>query len=119
MDDQAHEQRVPPVTMDERILVRFLAEVEVRRNRMLEQVNQKISGQNEDGGTLALEFQAGGENFYNRGRQHESRTQRDEVLQIRTVPVFLNNNGAAKNVGRRCRETEQNAEENGVHVRGR
>jgi hypothetical protein len=33
--------------------------------------------------------------------------------------VFLDNDGAAKNVGRGCRETEQNAEENGMHVLGR
>ena len=119
MDDQSHKHRVSPVTVDERILMSFLAKVEVRRNRMFEQVNQKISGENQDRGAFAAELQAGRENLYNRGRQHESRTQRHEVLEIRAVPILLDNDGAAKNIGRRCRETEQNAEENGMHVRGR
>jgi hypothetical protein len=36
VDDQPHEDRVSPVTVDERVFVSFLAEVEVRRNRMFE-----------------------------------------------------------------------------------
>ena len=107
------------MTVDERILVSFLAEVEVGRDRMFEEVNQEISGQHKDRGALAAKLQAGRKNFYDRSRQHESRTQCDEVLQVRTVPVFLDDNGAAKHIGRRCREAEKNAEENGMHVCGR
>ena len=60
MDDQSHEHRVSPVAVDECILVSFLAKVEVRRDRMFEQVNQKISGQNEDGGALAASSRLAG-----------------------------------------------------------
>ena len=107
------------MTVDELILVGFLAEVEVRRNGMFEQMNDEISGQNQEGGALAAKLQAGGEDLHDRRRQHESRAQRHEVLQIRTVPVLLDDDGAAENIGRRRGEAEQDAEENGMHVRGR
>ena len=72
-----------------------------------------------NGGALAAKLQAGRENLNDRRRQHESRAQRHEVLQVGAVPVFLDNDGAAENIGRRRGETKQDAEENGMHVRGR
>ena len=47
--------------MHECILVGFLAEVEVRRDRMLEQMNQEISGKNQNRSALASQRQAGRE----------------------------------------------------------
>ncbi len=119
MDDQSHEHRISAVAVDECILVSLLAEMEVRRDRVFEQVNDEISSENQDWSALAAKLQAGRKNLYNRGGQHESRAQRHEVLQIRTVPIFLDNDGAAKNIGRSRGEPKQKTEENGMHVRGR
>src|SRR5205807_9767244 len=72
------------------------------------------------GTAFAAQFQALGNHLHNRSSQHEARSQRNEVAQVGAVPVSLNDNGAAKNVGRACRKTQQCAEEDGVHlVRGR
>src|SRR6476661_2588771 len=101
MDDQPHEHRVPSVSMHESIFVSFFAEMEVGSDRVLEQMNQQITSQYEDRSALASKLQARWEDLYNRGRQHESRTQRHEIFQIGTVPVFLDNDGAAENIGGR------------------
>jgi len=119
MDDQSQQHRVPPVTVDERILVSLLAEMEVGRDRVFEQVDDEVSSQNQECSTLAAQFQAGGKNLYNCRRQHESCAQGHEVLQVRAVPILLDDDGAAENIGPRRSETEQKAEQDGMHVRGR
>ena len=85
---------------------------------MFEEVNDKVSNQDEEWRALAAQFEAGGKNLHNRGCQHEPSAQGHKVLEIRAVPVFLNNDGAAKNIGRSRGEPKQNAEEDRMHVAG-
>ena len=66
MDDQSHQHRVSPVTVDERILMSFLAEVEVRRDRMFEQMDQKVSGENQEGALLPRSSRLAGRSLQSR-----------------------------------------------------
>src|SRR5439155_16137124 len=100
---------------DKFVVMSFLAEVEVWRNGMLEEVRHQISGKNKDGSIFFTQVKAGGDNFEHGGGQHESGAKSDEIFEIRPVPVLLNNDGAAEDIGcGRCRAKQQ-TEKDWVH----
>jgi len=87
----------------------------VRRDRFETTVTIIITAYNEER-ALAAKLEAGGENLHNRSRQHKSRAQGYEILEVGAIPVPLDYDGAPKNIGCRRRKAEQNAEENGMHA---
>ena len=92
-------------------MVRFLAEVEVRRDGVFEEVNEKIAAEDEEGGTASAQREAGGNHFGDGGGEHESGAERHEVLEIALLPVALNENEPAENVGESGGEAEGEAEQ--------
>src|SRR6266404_2397941 len=99
----------------ELIGVGFFSEVEVRGQGVLEEVSNKVSGQQQKGSVLLAYRKAGRDDFQRCGGQHEPCAQSDKILEIRTVPVLLNNNRATKNVCRGGGRAEQKAEKDRVH----
>jgi hypothetical protein len=104
--------------VNELVFVSFLSEVEVGCDRVLEEVNDEVAHQDQKGGALAAQFQGGWENFHDGSGQHESRTQRYKILEIRTVPVLLDDDRAPEYVGGGGRETEKKTENYGMHAGG-
>src|SRR5262249_48649163 len=105
--------------------VRFFAKMEMRRNRVLKQMDKEISSQDQHQRFIqALPAQAGlvdalRHHFQQRCRQHESGAQRHKVAQITSSPVFLDDDGAAKAVRGRGRQSQQDAQCDWAHVRSR
>src|SRR2546422_739623 len=102
--------------MDEFILMRFLTEVEVGGDCVLKEVDDEISHQDQEGCALASQFQAGRQHLHQRCGQHETSSQRHEVLEIAPLPVPLDNNCAAENIRGGSGKAQQKAEKNWVHV---
>ena len=98
--------------------VGLFAVVKVRRDGVLEEMNQQISAEHQQRSSASGELQAFGYHLDQSRGQHESRAQGDEVAKVVALPVLLHNHRAAKDVGRGGGETEQNAEDNGIHRRG-
>ena len=90
VDHQAKQSCVARVRVRHLIVVSLFPKMKMRSHRMLEKMHQEISGQkkNEDGVCIAeengrmilLQLHRFGEHFDERRRQHESGTQRDEIL---------------------------------------
>ena len=88
---------------DEFVGVSFLPEVEVRGHRMLEEVDDQIAEQDEESGIFSVQLETRRDHLDHRGGQHESCAQRDEVLEVSPLPVPVDDDGAAENVGQRRR----------------
>jgi hypothetical protein len=115
VDQQSHEDGIPFVRMDEFVLVRFFAEMKVGRNGMLEKVNDQVAEQHQEGRVSAAELEALGHDFDERRGEHESGAECDKVLEVSTLPISLNDDGAAKHVGAGSGQAEQDAREDRVH----
>src|SRR5262252_2656929 len=111
MNDQADQDRIALVRLDELVVMGFLSEVEVGCERVFKEVDDQISREHQESGGPSAQGYAGGDHLDNRSGQHESRTERNEILQIRAIPVFLNNDGAAKKISEGRRQAEQHAEQ--------
>src|SRR5258708_38722698 len=103
--------------MNEFILMSLFTEVKMGSNRVLEKMNDQITKQDEKRRAPAPQFQALRHHLNQGGRQHESRAQCDKVTKIPPFPMALHNDCAAKNIGGGGGQAEQNANENGAHVR--
>ena len=115
VNDQAQQHRITRVPMCKFIAMCLFAEVEVRRYRVLKKMDDQVTQQHQEGRAFTAQLQAGGKNLYNRRGQHEARTQGDKIFQITTLPTSLDDNRAAKNVCRRRRQAQQNAQQNRMH----
>src|SRR5437016_4327156 len=104
--------------MEELVVMGLFAEVEMGRDGVLEKMDDQIAKQNQEGCIMSAEFEAGGNNFHQRGRQHESCSQSDEIFQISSLPVPLHDDGAAENIGRGSREAEDDTCQDWIHRRG-
>ena len=82
MNDQAEEHGITFVAGDKLVRVSFLSKMEVRTDGVLKKVNDQVSAQDQQGGTIAPEPQALRHNFYQGGCQHESRPERDEIFEV-------------------------------------
>jgi hypothetical protein len=60
------------------LVVRLLAEVEVRGDRVLEEVHEEVARE-EEGGSVRGEPHALGHELQQHGGEHEARAERDEV----------------------------------------
>src|SRR5580698_812136 len=102
--------------MHELIFVGLFAEVEVRRDRVLEEMNEEIAEQDQIGGASSPQFQALWHHLDQSSRQHEPSAQGDKIAQITPLPTTLHNDRPAKNVSGGGSEAEQDADEDGAHV---
>src|SRR5438270_8156083 len=118
VDKQANENRQALVGMEELVVMGLFAEVEMGRDGVLEKMDDQIAKQNQEGCIMSAEFEAGRNNFHQRGRQHESCPQSDEIFQISSLPVPLHDDGAAENIGRGSREAEDDTCQDWIHRRG-
>src|ERR1700747_2127309 len=115
MNHKPQQYRVALVPVNELVLVRFLAEVKMGAERVLEKMDEKVTEQDQECSVAAAQFETGGNHFHERGRQHESRAQSHEIAQITTLPVPLDDDRAAENVSSRGGKTEDNAGKNRAH----
>src|SRR5579864_1925405 len=115
VDQQANENRHALVRMEALVVMGLFAEVEMGRDGVLEKMDDQIAKQNQERCIMSAEFEAGGNNFHQRCRQHESCSQSDEIFQISSLPVPLHDDGAAENIGRGGREAEENCREDWSH----
>src|ERR1700757_337118 len=118
VDKQANENRHALVRMEELVVMGLFAEVEMGGDGVLEKMDDQIAKQNQERCIMSAEFEAGGNNFHQRGRQHESCSQSDEIFQISSLPVPLHDDGAAENIGRGSREAEEDTCQDWIHQRG-
>src|SRR6266581_8873204 len=93
------------------IVMSFFAEMEMRRERVFKQMNQKEPSQNQKQRGLASQPQRLGKNLHERRGKHEARTQRQEVFQEMTRPLPADDEVSAQNVGRRRRQSQDYSED--------
>ena len=115
MNDQAQQHGITLVDVPEFVAMGLFAEVEMRRERVLEKVHDQVAGQYEKRGILAPECEAGREDFHQSRGQHEPCAESDEVFQVATLPSALHDDGAAKHIGERSSQAQQEARRDGIH----
>src|SRR5439155_18795909 len=98
MNYQADQHRETFASGNELVVVSLLAEVKVGGNRVLEKMNDEITREDQQRRASPAKRQTFRNYFNSRRGQHESRAQSDEILEIRTVPVSLDDDGAAEDV---------------------
>ncbi len=101
--------------MDELVVMRLFAEVEVGCNRVFKKVNDEVTKQNQEGCAAPAQFEAFGNHLYQRRGQHESCTQGDKVAEIAALPMALHNNRSPEDVGGGGGQAKQDADEDRVH----
>jgi len=95
--------------------VGFFSKVEMRGDGMLEEMDEQISEQDEKSGVRTTQLNAGRHHFDQRGRQHETCAERDEVAQVGAIPIPLDDDGAAKHVRARRGQPQQQTGHDGGH----
>src|SRR5208283_1151946 len=96
----------------------FFSVVKVRRDGVLEQVNEQVAEQHQQGAAFAPgEFQAFRYHFDECGGQHEARAQRHKVAEVTPLPALLHDDRAAENVGCGSGQPQQDTGEDGRHGR--
>src|SRR5882757_800938 len=116
MNGQTQQNRITPMRVNKFVAVYFLAEMKMWRQRVLEEMDDEIAGQNEECTIPAPQFETGGNHFQQSGRQHESGTERDEIFQIPPLPMPLDNDSAAKYVRHRRGQAKQQTGCNRMHA---
>src|ERR1019366_9978244 len=101
--------------MDELVGVGFFSEVEVGRDGVFEEMDEQVPEQDEESGMGTTELNALRHHLDQRRGQHEARTQRNKIAQIGALPVFLNNDGSAKDVRGSRGEPQQHTGQDGGH----
>jgi hypothetical protein len=66
--------------------------------RMLKKMNKQIPNQDQESGILASQPNTLRKNFHDRRRQHETSAQGNKVLEVRPLPVFLDDDCATKEI---------------------
>jgi hypothetical protein len=95
--------------------MRLFSEVKMRSYSVLEKMNNEIPEQNQERSRLAAKFETGWNHLDDRSSQHKAGAQGDKITKVRMVPMPLNDDGTAENVGGSGRKTQQHAEEDWVH----
>ena len=98
------------------MMMRLFPEMEVWGYGVLEEVDEEISAEYEEGCTAPAQFDAGRNHFDDGGGEHESGAQRHEILEVTLFPITLNEDESAKNVGKSGGQAESQAEESDVQL---
>src|ERR1700730_15973232 len=104
--------------MDELVVMRLFAEMEVRCNRVFEEVNDEVPQQNQEGRAAPAQVEALRTQLHHSCGQHEPGTERHKIAKITPFPMPLHNNRPAKLVGRSSSKSQQYADEDGAHGGG-
>src|SRR5215470_607112 len=115
MNHESKQYRVGIMRVNELVVMRFFAEVEVWRDRVLKKVNDKVTHQHKERRRFSSHFDTLGNHLHQRRGEHESRAQRDEVAQVAPLPMPLDNDRAPEDVSGSGRETQEDAGEDRVH----
>src|SRR5208283_1935545 len=115
VNQQPDQDRIAFVRVDELVGVGFFSKVKVRGDGVLEEMDEQISEQDEESSIRATQLNTGRHHFNQRRRQHETCSKRDEVAQVGTFPVPLNDDSPAEHVGARRGQPQQHAGQNGRH----
>src|ERR1035438_605716 len=115
MNNESEQHGVSLVGVHELVVMRFLAKMEVRRDRMLEEVDDEIAQQHKKRRRPSAQLEAFWNHLDQGCGQHESRAQRDKVAQIAPLPVPLHNDRATEDVGGGRGEAEKDAGNDGMH----
>src|SRR4030088_2994924 len=102
--------------MNELVVMRLFSEVEVRCNRVFEEMNDEVAKKNQKGRAAPPQFEALRNHLYQTGGQHESSTQSHKVAQVPPLPMPLHNDRPAKHVGRSGSKSQQYADQDRAHV---
>ena len=102
--------------MDEFAGVRLLAEVKVRCNGVLEEMDHKISEQKKERRVFGGNSQAFRKHLQECGGQHESGADGHEVAKIAALPMALNDDQPANSVSQSSGESENNGEHERRHI---
>jgi hypothetical protein len=116
VNNQSEQHRIARVRVHELVAMRFFAEVEMRRDRMFEEMNDQISQQHKKGRGPSAQFEAFRDHLDERRGQHESRAQRHKVTEVAPLPVPLHNDRSAEDVGGGGGQTEEDAGCDWVHL---
>src|SRR5256885_16600944 len=99
--------------------VGLFAEVKVWRQRVLEEVDEEVADKNKEGCALRVsgrDLKALRHHLNESGREHESRTQRDEIFQVAPLPIALHDDRATKGISGGCGQAEEQADQDGGHA---
>src|ERR1019366_1912609 len=102
--------------VDELVGVRFFSKVEMRSDGVLKEMYEQVSAEDEKSGVRATQMNALRHHFNQRRRQHEACAERDEVAEVGALPISLDDDGAAKDVGARRGQPQQHAGQDGRHA---
>src|SRR5207237_8241544 len=116
VDQEPAERRVGHTRIQELVRVRFLAEMEVRRPGVLEEMDDEIAHQDQERRSEGRETQALGNHFGERGGQHETRAQGDKVGEEGAAPRARGDDHAAQNVGEARYDSQREADREGGHA---
>src|SRR5579864_2562391 len=95
--------------------MRLFSKVKVRRDRVFEEMNNKIAREHQKGRALSAQRQALRNDLDDCCGQHESCAQSHEIFEVRPLPMLLNDDGPAKDVRGSRGKAQQKAENDGVH----
>src|SRR4030081_2939611 len=101
--------------MDELVGVGFLSKVEMRRDRVLKKMDKQVSPEDEKSGVPATQMDALRHHLDQCRRQHETCAEGDEVAEVGTLPMLLNDDGAAEHVSGRRGQPQQHTGQDGGH----
>src|ERR1700688_3101103 len=87
--------------------VRLFSKMKMRRDCVLKKMDEQVSAQTKKSSIWAAELNAFGNHLDQRGRQHESCPERNEVAKVRPLPISLDDNGAAEYVCTRRGQAQQ------------
>src|ERR1019366_5882283 len=89
VDQQPDQNRIAFMRVDELVGVRFFSKVEMRSDGVLKEMYEQVSAEDEKSGVRATQMNALRHHFNQRRRQHEACAERDEVAEVRALPISL------------------------------
>src|SRR5262249_49037948 len=101
--------------MDELFGVRLFAKMKMRCQRVLEEMDKKVTSKNQQGRSVSGKAQALRQHLQEGSSQHKAGPEGHEVLQIAAVPVPVDDGGTADQVGGSSGQAKQNTGKNRAH----
>src|SRR5258708_31922995 len=106
MNPHPQENRALRVPMLHLFRMRLFAKMKMRRNRVLEKMNQKESSQDVNQSALAAQVNRFRNHLQKRHRKHVPRAQREKILQIPPRPLPVNHKVPAQQIPARGDKAE-------------
>ena len=96
------------------VVMGFFAEMKMRRDGMLEEMDEKISGEdeNENARHTGCQSQRLGDHFEKGGGEHEARAECNEIFQVGARPLAADDCETADDIGGRGDHAQKQGEQN-------